>query len=258
MATLPTPDKDGKSSTTPTPRLRFPEFRETPPWALTKIGDVLEEVARPIEMNDDETYSLVTVKRRYGGVIAREELTGRAIKVKSQFIVRTDDFLISKRQIVHDACGVVPAELDGATVSNEYSVLRARQNADVRFFEYFAQQPAVSASFLTSSVGIVIEKMLFKLNTWLRLEFAFPTLVEQQKIADCLTSLDEVIAAQGRKVATLSVHKRGLMQQLFSREGETVPRLRFPEFRKEPEWEQTRLEYLVDIQSSVRGSSTRT
>lgn len=59
---------------------------------------------------------------------------------------------------------------------------------------------------------------------------------EQQKIAGCLTSLDEVIAAQGRKVETLKAHKRGLMQQLFPREGETRPRLRFPEFRNAPEW----------------------
>lgn len=64
---------------------------------------------------------------------------------------------------------------------------------------------------------------------------------EQQKIADCLTSLDEVIAAQGRKVEALKAHKRGLMQQLFPREGETRPRLRFPEFRKAPGWSATSL-----------------
>ena len=44
---------------------------------------------------------------------------------------------------------------------------------------------------------------------------------EQQKIADCLTSLDELIAAHGRKLDALKAHKKGLMQQLFPREGET-------------------------------------
>ncbi len=54
-----------------------------------------------------------------------------------------------------------------------------------------------------------------------KIEVAFPAYEkEQQKIADCLTSLDEVIAAQGRKVETLKAHKKGLMQQLFPREGE--------------------------------------
>ena len=64
-----------------------------------------------------------------------------------------------------------------------------------------------------------------------------PTVAEQQKVAYCLTSLDEVIAAQGRKVEALKTHKRGLMQHLFPCEGETRPRLRFPEFRNAPEWE---------------------
>ena len=63
------------------------------------------------------------------------------------------------------------------------------------------------------------------------------SLIEQQKIADCLKSLDEVIAAQGRKVETLKTYKRGLMQQLFPREGETLPRLRFPDYRAAPGWE---------------------
>ena len=60
---------------------------------------------------------------------------------------------------------------------------------------------------------------------------------EQQKIADCLSSMDEVIAAQARKLDALKTHKRGLMQQLFPREGETQPRFRFPEFQDDGEWE---------------------
>lgn len=77
---------------------------------------------------------------------------------------------------------------------------------------------------------------------------------EQHKIADCLTSLDEVIAAQGRKVEALKAHKRGLMQQLFPREGETRPRLRFPEFRNAPEWKSRKL---GDAATIVRGGSPR-
>jgi type I restriction enzyme S subunit len=60
---------------------------------------------------------------------------------------------------------------------------------------------------------------------------------EQQKIAECLNSVDELMAAQARKVDALKTHKKGLMQQLFPREGETQPRLRFPEFQNAGEWE---------------------
>ena len=63
-----------------------------------------------------------------------------------------------------------------------------------------------------------------------------PIVSEQQRIADCLSTLDELIAAQARKLDALKTHKKGLMQQLFPREGETQPRLRFPEFQDAGEW----------------------
>ena len=73
---------------------------------------------------------------------------------------------------------------------------------------------------------------------------------EQQKIAECLSSVDELIAAQARKLDALKTHKKGLMQQLFPREGETQPRLRFPEFQNAGEWEEKRL---GDIASFFKG-----
>lgn len=59
---------------------------------------------------------------------------------------------------------------------------------------------------------------------------------EQQKIASCLSSLDEMIAAQGQKLDLLKDHKKGLMQKLFPQEGEKVPKYRFKEFKKDEEW----------------------
>jgi type I restriction enzyme, S subunit len=72
-----------------------------------------------------------------------------------------------------------------------------------------------------------------------KIETALPSLAEQQKIAECLSSLDELIAAQAQKLDALKTHKKGLMQQLFPREGETQPRLRFPEFRNAGEWKES-------------------
>jgi type I restriction enzyme S subunit len=82
------------------------------------------------------------------------------------------------------------------------------------------------------------------------------SLTEQQKIADCLSSLDELIAAQVRKVEALKTHKKGLMQQLFPREGETQPRLRFPEFRDTGEWCEEALDDLAHFQDGFAFKST--
>ncbi len=64
-----------------------------------------------------------------------------------------------------------------------------------------------------------------------------PKIEEQQKIAECLSSIDELVTAQNQKLEALKAHKKGLMQQLFPAEGETVPKLRFPEFQGEGAWE---------------------
>ncbi len=63
-----------------------------------------------------------------------------------------------------------------------------------------------------------------------------PLIEEQQKIADCLSSLDEVITAESQKLNILQDHKKGLLQNLFPQEGETVPKLRFKEFEGSGEW----------------------
>ncbi len=82
-----------------------------------------------------------------------------------------------------------------------------------------------------------------------KIKTAIPKPAEQQKIAECLSSVDELMAAQARKVDALKTHKKGLMQQLFPREGETQPRLRFPEFQNAGEWEENSFGRVVKIGS---------
>ena len=74
-----------------------------------------------------------------------------------------------------------------------------------------------------------------------KIKVAVPKPKEQQKIADCLASLDELITVEAKELDTLKTHKKGLMQQLFPAEGERLPKLRFPEFRDAGAWEERRL-----------------
>ena len=83
--------------------------------------------------------------------------------------------------------------------------------------------------------------------TFRSLPLHLPRAPEQQKIADCLGSLDDLIAAEGRKLEALRQHKLGLMQHLFPQPGETAPRLRFPEFRNAAEWRKYALGEIAEI-----------
>ena len=79
-----------------------------------------------------------------------------------------------------------------------------------------------------------------------QLQLALPDVEEQQKIAECLGSLNDLIVAEGQKLDALRQHKHGLMQELFPQPGETVPQLRFPEFEDAPDWEEVTLGTLLD------------
>ncbi|KFA91133.1 hypothetical protein Q664_24215 [Archangium violaceum Cb vi76] len=81
---------------------------------------------------------MVNAKRSRGGIAPRERLRGRDIRVKSQFRIETDDFLISKRQIIHGACGVVPKELSGSIVSNEYVSLRPKSSLNIDYLRHLS------------------------------------------------------------------------------------------------------------------------
>jgi type I restriction enzyme S subunit len=166
-------------------------------------------------MDDDQLYRLLTVKRGRGGVVEREHLLGREISVKSQFLVEAGDFLISKRQIVHGACGIVPEHLEGSIVSNEYAVLRGNAEIDMGFLKYLAHSVHFQQTCFHSSIGVHIEKMLFKLDRWLKWEFDLPPLLEQQKIAEILATWDQAIEAVEKLITNSKAQKKALMQLLL-------------------------------------------
>lgn len=187
-------------------------------WQVMAIGDAFAVIERPIKMADKQVYSRVTVKRRHGGVELRDELPGAKIKVKNQFLLKTGDFLISERQIVHGACGIVPAPLEGALVSNEYLVLVARDGFDTNYFNYLVQQLKYAKLFLLCSQGVDIEKFLFKADDWLKKRIPVPPLAEQQRIVEILSAIESKLASLERKYSEYQTLKRGLMQKLLTGE----------------------------------------
>ncbi len=80
-------------------------------------------------------------------------------------------------------------------------------------------------------------------------EFPVPQPQEQQKIASCLSSLDKLLTAHNDKLDALKEHKKGLLQNLFPQEGETVPKIRFPEFEDDGEWNETTLVQVADYEN---------
>lgn len=185
-------------------------------WKRASLDEFLTLIPRKVKLLDETEYNLLTVKRSRGGVVKRERLLGKDIKVKSQFEVKAGDFVISKRQIVHGACGLVPIELDGSIVSNEYSVFHAKSNFDLVFFQYLSETLYFQQTCFHSSIGVHIEKMIFKLDDWFKWKFNIPPLPEQRKIAKILSTWDKAISTTERLIDNSKQQKKALMQQLLT------------------------------------------
>lgn len=213
----------------------IPKLSDSKPgWKKLPIGELFDVVLRPVDMKDENVYNLVTVKRSRGGVTERERLPGKKIAVKSQFFVETGDFLISKRQIVHGACGFVPAELHGSIVSNEYSVLRCKDIILPEFLNYLIHTPYFQQTCFHSSIGVHVEKMIFKLDDWFKWKIYLPSKNEQKKIAHSLNSIADKLEKLCSKRELFETYKRGLMQKLFSQE----IRFKKDDGSEFPDWEE--------------------
>ncbi|TOL62482.1 restriction endonuclease subunit S, partial [Vibrio parahaemolyticus] len=123
---------------TKAPDIRFENFSGD--WQDKEIGSILAETRRPVELLDNELYQLVTVKRRNEGVVARASLKGKDILVKNYFGIKSGDYLISKRQVVHGANGIVPESLDNAVVSNEYLVVTDSDEITAKFWTVISKR----------------------------------------------------------------------------------------------------------------------
>ena len=210
---------------TPVPRLRFPEFRDAPPWSSSPLESVCEVL--------NKRRIPITKKDRKAGPFPYYGASG--------IVDYVDDFMFDERLILvgEDGAKWGPFEqtafiADGKCwVNNHAHVLRS-----VSLIDSLLEAHLVRSDLGRYVTGAAPPKLtLGKLKT---IPIPIPSSpTEQQKIADCLGSLDDLIAAEDRKLEALRQHKQGLMQQLFPQPGETVPRLRFPEFSDEGAWEET-------------------
>ncbi|WP_250589938.1 restriction endonuclease subunit S [Neisseria subflava] len=216
------------------PRLRFKVFSGA--WKEKKIGEILSEVRRSIYLEDSEKYQLVTVKRRNEGVVSRGYLFGKDILVKNYSQLKTNDYLISKRQIIHGANGIIPSELDNAIVSNEYLVVVSNNDVRTEFLTLVSRTPSMYRKFLLSSYGVDIEKMVFNVEDWKGREITLPSLPEQTHLGLFFRRLDSQITESRAVLEKSRQLKKAMLAKMFPANGEKIPKIRFKGFEGEWEW----------------------
>lgn len=205
-----------------TPKLRFPEFQGTEAWAIESLGevcDVLNNRRRPIAGDQR-----VPGPYPYYGASGIVDYVGDFIFDERLLLVGEDGakwesfektaFIVEGKYWVNNHAHVLkPIGINDGLLENYLTM------ANLGPFVTGAAPPKLTLGKL-KGIPVPVPK----------------SQAEQQKIAECLSSLDTLIGAESQKLDALKAHKKGLIQQLFPREGETLPRLRFPEFQKAEGW----------------------
>ena len=239
------------------PKLRFPEFRKAQEWTRVQLGSKTNKVGSGITpTGGDKNYKLsgrpfVRSQNIGWGVLLLDDVAFIGEETHNSFSstqIEVFDVLLNITGASIGRSAVADARIKGGNVNQHVCIIRVKPEElspyllNQYLISHDGQKQIDSFQAGGNRQGLNFEQIRSFL---IPLPAAFP---EQQKIAECLSSVDELIAAQARKVDALKTHKKGLMQQLFPREGETQPRLRFPEFQNDGEWDEKKLGTICDIQ----------
>ncbi len=254
------------------PALRFPEFENEKEWEEKRFTKCFDFISNNSLSRDKLSYEIGEIYNIHYGDI--HKIFSNQFKLKHEKVplilpvyasartmenkmVREGDLVIADASEDIDGIGKGIAVIDtaGEKIVAGLHTIHARRTCNCLYSSFAGywlcslhyrkqvEREAQGAKVLGISSRKVANFII-----------PIPTLLEQQKIADCLSSIDDLIGAESEKLEAYKKHKKGLMQKLFPVEGKTIPALRFPEFRDSGAWEERKLGEIADIKT---GTSNR-
>ncbi|MEF1270051.1 restriction endonuclease subunit S [Vibrio campbellii] len=205
------------------PQLRFLEFKDGPEWSQKKLSDpkvaiFVKEKGKVSSLTLDTYISTENILPDYQGVVTASKLPPSG----SFTLYKNNDVLISNirpylKKVWH-------ADKVGAA-SNDILVIRAGSDVKSLYLLYLLKNDNFIDYMMSSAKGVKMPRG--DIESIRNYPVFVPEREEQTKIAGCLPSLDDVITTNNKKLDSLKLHKKGLLQKLFPDEGKSVPELGF-------------------------------
>lgn len=231
------------------PELRFPEFSEN--WEISSVSDICDVYRggtfSKADMDDNGSEPCIhygELFTKYNEVIS--DIYSKTNKSEG-FKSEVGDILMPSSDVTPDGLAKASAiMLDNVVLGGDMNILRPKKSYNSIFLSYLLNHS---------------KREIIKLVSGTTVKHIYPSQIitcqlpivnnksEQQKIASCLSSLDDLIEAHNKKLDLLKDHKKGLMQNLFPQEGEKVPKLRFKEFEKDGEWVEKKLSNVANYEN---------
>lgn len=199
-----------------TPTLRFPGF--TGNWQEKKLNEVFSRVTRK---NAENNQNVLTISAQYG-LIGQLEFFKKSVAssdVTGYYLLHKGEFAYNKSSSQGRPVGAIkPLRLyDKGVVSTLYICFKCNNPEEIDFWEQYFDAGILDSEILSIAQEGARNHGLLNISTgdFFGLNVILPTPPEMKKIAECLSSVDDVITAVENELDSLKAHKKGLMQQLF-------------------------------------------
>ena len=214
------------------PTVRFTEFKDS--WNNYKIEDMFDRVGTPVDLDDTQTYREIGIRSHGKGIFHKEETTATEIGNKRVFWVEPDRFVVNIVFAWERAVAKTTEKENGMIASHRFPMYKPKKNiVDLDYItEYFITKRGQNVLILASPGGAGRNKTLGQ-KEFAKSVVKLPSLPEQQKIAEFLSTIDTVIEKQKETVSAWEERKKGVMQKLFSQE----VRFKADDGSEFPEWE---------------------
>lgn len=226
-----------KDNVAAVPKYRFPEFALDASIDYVAGGFIFDPITN---RNHHADLPILAITQEYGA-IPRDEIDYKVSVTKKSLkaykIVEKGDFIISLRSFQG---GIEYSMYDGIC-SPAYIILRKKTNIIDQYYKYYFKSHRFIQDLNKDLEGIRDGKMI-SYGQFSSILLPKPDEEEQQKIVDCLSSIDDLISVEEKKLSLLNDYKKGWMQKLFPAEGKTVPEWRFPEFKDDNNWKCVEIE----------------
>ncbi len=252
--------------------LTFKEVDEG--WATARLGDVVSFSKGKGISKDDIVEEGKTECIRYG------ELYTTYSEVIKDVVSKTDidenELVFSeKNDIIIPSSGETQIDIarascvlkNGIALGGDINILKTKLNGV--YLSYFLNS-AKKRDIASMAQGISVVHLYASQLQNLIIHYPL-SILHSTKIANCLSSLDDLIAAHSQKLELLKDHKKGLMQNLFPHPSASsgsgtvaepveakVPKVRFKEFEKDGAWVEKKLGEIAENLDSKRIPITST
>ncbi|MDH4442638.1 MAG: restriction endonuclease subunit S [Rhizobium sp.] len=184
-------------------------------WRTVQLGEVLSQKRNRVRIDPSKLYKQITVRLWGKGLTLRGISDGSEIAAESQVSVGKNDFLISKIDARHGAFGLVPAELEGAVVSNDFPCFEVRQDLlEPRFLEWFSKTETFVSVCRRASTGST-NRVRLKEERFLGFEIPLPSLDEQRAIANRLDKVHAKLKERAAETAAVEREANAMLFNLF-------------------------------------------